>query len=105
LHLRIRRFGGIVLDGHGDLLITGFEGPGIFRVTGDGEVTEFATISGPCSGDEFGLARDPATGDLFASAEFCSSVFRANPDGSGITTLARSGRLLLPIAIVVDPGK
>jgi DNA-binding beta-propeller fold protein YncE len=103
---RSRRFsGGLALDDRGNLLIADLLESAIFRIAGDGEVTRLDAEPSPCRGDVLGLARDPATGDLLITGELCQAVIRTNPDGSGVATLARFGKLAFPIAVAVQPGR
>jgi hypothetical protein len=96
--------GGMVLDENGSILISDHQTPALYRITEEGQVTRLSELSGQCHGDLVHLARDPETGKLIAASEFCSTIFRANPDGSGAVAVANSGKIFLPIAVAVERG-
>jgi DNA-binding beta-propeller fold protein YncE len=96
--------GGIAFDASGDLLFTDHRQEGLLRIAKDGEVLRLAPMSTQCGG-MWGLARDTTTGAILATAPFCGMVIRSNPEGSGVETFTRLGKIGLPYAIAIESGR
>ncbi|MFJ7216389.1 hypothetical protein [Amycolatopsis sp. NPDC098790] len=87
--------GGIVRAPGGDLYFavsTGTAATGLYRVRPGGTPVKVASL--PPSGFQNGVARDPATGDLFVADSFGSTVWRVS---HGRVTAFATGELLAPV--------
>jgi hypothetical protein len=88
--------GGIVRAPGGDLYVavsTGTAATGLYRVRPGGTPVKVASL--PPSGFQNGVARDPATGDLFVADSFGSAVWRVS---HGRVTAFATGALLAPVS-------
>jgi sugar lactone lactonase YvrE len=88
--------GGIVRAPGGDLYVavsTGTSATGLYRVRPGSAPVKVASL--PPAGFQNGVARDPATGDLFVADSFGSTVWRVSPRGR-VTAFA-TGELLAPV--------
>ncbi|MEV6622385.1 hypothetical protein AB0M83_28810 [Amycolatopsis sp. NPDC051106] len=89
--------GGIVRAPGGDLYVavsTGTAATGLYRVRPGAAPVRVAAL--PPSGFQNGVARDPATGDLFVADSFGSTVWRVSPRGH-VSAFA-TGELLAPVS-------
>ncbi|WP_410631962.1 hypothetical protein [Amycolatopsis sp. cmx-4-83] len=90
--------GGIVRAPGGDLYVavsTGTAATGLYRVRPGGTPVKVASL--PPSGFQNGVARDPASGDLFVADSFGSVVRRVSPRTGQVTDWA-TGDLLAPVS-------
>ncbi len=88
--------GGIVRAPGGDLYVavsTGTAATGLYRVRAGLPPVQVAKL--PPSGFQNGVARDPATGDLFVADSFGSTVWRVS---RGRVTAWATGELLAPVS-------
>jgi hypothetical protein len=88
--------GGIVRAPGGDLYVavsTGTAATGLYRVRPGAAPVRVAAL--PPSGFQNGVARDPATGDLFVADSFGSTVWRVS---RGRVTAWATGDLLAPVS-------
>jgi hypothetical protein len=88
--------GGIVRAPGGDLYVavsTGTAATGLYRVRAGAPPVQVAAL--PPSGFQNGVARDPATGDLFVADSFNSTVWRVS---RGRVTAWATGDLLAPVS-------
>lgn len=87
--------GGIVRAPGGDLYVavsTGTAATGLYRVRPGAAPVQVAAL--PPAGFQNGVARDPATGDLFVADSFGSTVWRVS---HGRVTAFATGELLAPV--------
>ncbi|RSD14314.1 hypothetical protein EIY87_29245 [Amycolatopsis eburnea] len=90
--------GGIARDPAGNLYVavsTGTAATGLYRVRPGGTPVKVASL--PPSGFQNGVARDPASGDLFVADSFGSVVRRVSPRTGQVTDWA-TGDLLAPVS-------
>lgn len=91
---------GAVSDGSGGLLVTDATADAVFRVTASGQVTTFAGVrdsAGSVNGsatsarfsDPVGIARDPASGNVFVADSGNHAIRQIDPSGN-VTTVAGS---------------
>ncbi|WUV12417.1 hypothetical protein OG738_19825 [Amycolatopsis sp. NBC_01488] len=88
--------GGIVRAPGGDLYVavsTGTAATGLYRVRPGGTPVQVAAL--PPAGFQNGVARDPATGDLFVADSFGATVWRVS---RGRVTAFATGELLAPVS-------
>ncbi|MEU8634564.1 hypothetical protein AB0C38_20480 [Amycolatopsis sp. NPDC048633] len=88
--------GGIVRAPGGDLYVaisTGTPATGLYRVRPGSPPVQVAAL--PPSGFQNGVARDPATGDLYVADSFGSTVWRVS---RGRVTAFATGELLAPVS-------
>ncbi|MEU4523364.1 hypothetical protein AB0F52_32215 [Amycolatopsis sp. NPDC024027] len=89
--------GGIVRAPGGDLYVavsTGTAATGLYRVRPGAAPVQVAAL--PPAGFQNGVARDPASGDIFVADSFGSVVRRVSPHTGRVTDWA-SGELLAPL--------
>lgn len=89
--------GGIVRAPGGDLYVavsTGTAATGLYRVRPGAAPVKVASL--PPSGFQNGVARDPASGDVFVADSFGSAVWRVEPRTGRVTAFA-TGALLAPV--------
>jgi streptogramin lyase len=88
--------GGIVRAPGGDLYVavsTGTPATGLYRIRPGSPPVQVAAL--PPSGFQNGVARDPATGDLYVADSFSSTVWRIS---RGRVTAFATGELLAPVS-------